>query len=110
MISTTLYGINIAAISDVASLCEEHEVDFGTVFTKWQTGYNEGYRALGKDNVCRPVLTPIPKNEDGKRVIGGHCVVPNSVILKGMGEKSLSSFVLRYSDVDNQKHVTGASH
>ena len=110
MISTTLYGINIAAISDVASLCEEHEVDFGTVFTRWQTGYNEGYRTLGKDNVCRPVLTPIPKNEDGKRIIGGHCVVPNSVILKGMGEKSLSSFVLRYSDVDNQRHVTGASH
>ena len=110
MISTTLYGINIAAISDVASLCEEHNVDFGTVFTKWQTGYNEGYKALGKPNVCRPVLTPIPKNKDGKRIIGGHCVVPNSVILKGMGEKSLSEFVLRYSDESNQKHVTNAAH
>lgn len=110
MISTTLYGINIAAISDVASLCEEHDVDFETVFTKWQTGYNEGYKALGKSNVCRPVLTPIPKNKDGKRIIGGHCVVPNSVILKGMGEKNLSEFVLRYSDESNQKHVTNAAH
>lgn len=110
MVSTTLYGVNIAAITDVARLCEEYEVDFGTVFTKWQTGYNEGYRALGKTNVCRPVLTPIPDNDEGKKVIGGHCVLPNSVILKNMGEGNLSEFVLRYADGEGLEHVTNAKH
>ena len=110
VVSTTLYGINIAAINDVSELCEKYNVRFDKVFTKWQTGYNEGYTKLGKKNVCRPVLTPIPKNEDGEKIIGGHCVLPNSVILKNMGEQNLSNFVLRYSDKKSQVHVTGAKH
>lgn len=110
MVSTTLYGINIAAITDVSLMCEKHGVSFETVFTRWQTGYNSGYSTLGKSNVCRPVLTPIPKNGNGERVIGGHCVVPNSVILKNMGEQDVSEFVLRYADSTAMKHVTNASH
>lgn len=110
MVSTTLYGINIAAITDVSRMCEKYKVDFDTVFTRWQTGYNDGYSKLGKPNVCRPVLTPIPKNEEGERVIGGHCVIPNSVILKNMGEDAVSEFVLRYSDEKSIKHVTNAKH
>ncbi len=110
MVSTTLYGINIAAITDVSRMCEKYNVDFDTVFTRWQTGYNEGYSKLGKSNVCRPVLTPIPKNEEGERVIGGHCVIPNSVILKNMGEDAVSEFVLRYADDSSLKHVTNAKH
>lgn len=110
MVSTTLYGVNIAAINDVSELCKEHDVDFDKVFTKWQTGYNEGYTKLGKPNVCRPVLYPIPEDDNGKKLIGGHCVIPNANILKDMGEKNLSSFVLRYSDETNIKHVTGAKH
>ena len=110
MVSTTLYGVNIAAINDVAEMCEKYNLDFNNVFTRWQTGYNTGYTKLGKKNVCRPVLYPIPKNEDGKKLIGGHCVVPNCVILKSMGEHSLADFVLRYSDESNQKHITGAKH
>lgn len=110
VVSTTLYGVNIAAINDVSLLCEEHNVDFDNVFTKWQRGYNEGYTKLGKSNVCRPLLTQIPKNKDGKQLIGGHCVIPNSVILKNMGHHALADFVLRYSDETNKKHITGAKH
>ena len=109
-VSTTLYGINIAAINDVFLMCEKHGVSFDTVFTKWQTGYNEGYTKLGRPNVCRPVLTPIPKNKDGKQLIGGHCVIPNSVILKNMGHHAIADYVLRYADESNLKHVTGAGH
>ena len=109
-VSTTLYGVNIAAINDVFLMCKEYDVDFEVVFTKWQQGYNEGYTALGKSNVCRPVLTPIPYNKEGKQLIGGHCVIPNSVILKNMGQHSLADFVLRYSDESNIKHVSGAKH
>ena len=110
MVSTTLYGINIAAITDVSIMCEKHGVSFDTVFTRWQSGYNTGYTTLGKANVCRPVLTPIPKNDKGDRVIGGHCVVPNSVILKNMGEKDVSEFVLRYADTRSMKHITNNGH
>ena len=109
-VSTTLYGINIAAINDVAKMCEEHNVSFYTVFTRWQTGYNEGYTKLGRPNVCRPVLTPIPKNDEGKQIIGGHCVLPNAVILKNMGHHDIADYILRYSDKAGLKHVTGAKH
>lgn len=107
VVSTTLYGINIAAVTDVFNLCKDNAVDFETVFTKWQTGYNTGYRALGKPNVCRPVLTPVPDNDEGQKVIGGHCVLPNCMILKEhMGETNLSDFVLRYSDKKSLVHTT----
>lgn len=108
--STTYYGICIAAVNDLALMCEKNGVDFDTVFTKWQIGYNEGYTKLGKKNVCRPVLKPIPKDKDGKQLIGGHCVVPNANILKKEGQGVLADFVLRYSDETNIKHVTGAKH
>lgn len=107
IVSTTLYGISIAAITDVADLCENNGVDFGVVFTKWQTGYNSGYTALGKPGVCRPVLTPVPRREDGSRVIGGHCVLPNCAILRDeLGERTLSQFVLRYSDEEGLTHAS----
>lgn len=95
--STTLYGLNISAITDLSILCEKENLDFNIVFTDWQKTYNEGYTALGRPEVCRPILTPIPKDEDGNRVIGGHCVIPNAKILRNMGEKDLSLFILRYS-------------
>jgi hypothetical protein len=110
MVSTTLYGVNIAAINDVFELCKKYNTDFNVVFTRWQEDYNKGYTKLGKSNVCRPVLTPIPPNEKGEKIIGGHCVLPNSVILKNMGEQNLSSFVLRYSDEKSQVHITCAKH
>lgn len=109
-VSTTLYGVNIAAINDVFLMCKEHGVDFETVFTKWQKGYNEGYTKLGKANVCRPILTPIPYNDEGKQLIMGHCVIPNSVILKNMGHHDIADYVLRYGDETNKKHITGAKH
>ena len=105
IISTTLYGVNIAAITDVEELCETYNLNFYNVFTRWQSGYNTGYTILGKKNVIRPILYPIPKNKDGKKLIGGHCVIPNCIILKNMGENKLSEFVLRYSDETNQKHI-----
>ena len=110
MLSTTLYAVNIAAVNDVSNMCEKYGLDFDTVYTKWQIGYNEGYTKLGKANVCRPVLTPTPKNDDGKRYLGGHCCGPNAVILKNMGEDAIADFVLRYVDDEGKKHVTGAKH
>ncbi len=107
LVSTTLYGMNIAAVTDVSQMCEDRGVDFSKVFTQWQTGYNSGYTSLGKPNVCRPVLTPVPQDAEGNRVIGGHCVIPNCVILgKEESETSLMQFVLRYSDDKSLSHET----
>lgn len=107
VVSTTLYGINIAAVTDVSNLCKDNGVDFEKVFTKWQAGYNSGYIALGKPNVCRPILTPIPENKHGQQVIGGHCVLPNCMILKQeIGETNLSEFVMRYADNTSLTHAT----
>jgi hypothetical protein len=110
IVSTTLYGINIAAINDIFLMCKKHNVDFDVVFTKWQQGYNDGYTKLGKPNVCRPILTSIPVNKDGKQLIAGHCVIPNAVILKNMGEDNIADYVLRYADDSNKQHITGAGH
>ncbi len=110
IVSTTLYGINIAAINDVFLMCKKHNVDFDIVFTKWQQDYNNGYTKLGKPNVCRPILTSIPVNKDGKQLIGGHCIIPNAVILKNIGENEIANYVLRYADDSNKKHITGAKH
>ena len=108
VVSTTLYGLNIAAAEDVARMCDEYGLDFDVVYTRWQTGYNEGYRKLGKPNVCRPVLTRIPESENGKKNVGGHCVLPNAVILKTMKPEGatgpLADYILRYSNAESRVH------
>ena len=71
---TTYYGLCIAFTSDMKKLCDEHNLDFMDVMTKFNHTYNEGYVKLGKPNVTRPVLYPTDK-------IGGHCVVPNAKLL-----------------------------
>ena len=55
-------------------LCDEYNLDFMEVMTKYNNTYNEGYTKLGKPNVVRPVLYPTDK-------IGGHCVIPNAKLL-----------------------------
>ena len=71
---TTYYGLCIAFTSDMKKLCDEHDLDFMDVMTKFNHTYNEGYVKLGKPNVTRPVLYPTDK-------IGGHCVIPNAKLL-----------------------------
>jgi hypothetical protein len=103
--STTYYGMCIAFTEDVGRMCDHYGLDFDTVYTRWQNGYNEGYEKLGKSNVRRPVLTRIP-NES--KIIGGHCVLPNAVIVKSLEPKEstvpMSEYILRYSDKESQVH------
>lgn len=74
---TTYYGWNIVFEKAVKAYCDKHGLDFDIVYTQANRGYNEGYAALGMDNVQRPVLKHYP----GK--IGGHCVIPNAELLGG---------------------------
>ena len=71
---TTYYGLCIAFTSDMKKLCDEYNLDFMEVMTKFNHTYNEGYKKLGKTNVVRPVLYPTDK-------IGGHCIIPNAKLL-----------------------------
>ena len=107
--STTLYGLMIAAVEDIGRICDAHELDFEMVYTRWQKEYNDGYKKLGKQNVCRPVLTRIPNKQ---KVIGGHCVQNNCVLLKKTGPKDvtehMAEFVLRYSNENSLGHKAKA--
>ena len=71
---TTYYGICIAFTSDMKKLCDEYDLDFAEVMTRYNETYNEGYTKLDKSNVVRPVLHPTDQ-------IGGHCVIPNAKFL-----------------------------
>jgi hypothetical protein len=71
-------------------ICDNLNVDFEEAVTKWNKDYNESYMKLGKGNVVRPVLYPPNK-------IGGHCVIPNAKILKGVTDSTAIDLLLEYS-------------
>lgn len=72
---TTYYGLAIAFEKHLHGWCAAHGVDFDSVYRHANQTYNEGYAALGRHDVQRPVLAHKP----GK--IGGHCVIPNLALL-----------------------------
>ncbi len=73
---TTQYGRLIMLEKEIHNWCEKNKVDFNAVYTQANKDYNEGYVKLGRPEVVRPYLKHIPGP------IGGHCVIPNSKILK----------------------------
>ena len=75
ILDTTYYGWNIIFAKEVKRICDKLKLNFDDVYTIANKDYNNGYIKLGKSNVVRPVLKPIP----GK--IGGHCVVQNCDLL-----------------------------
>ena len=89
ILCTTYYGVCIAWHNDVEQLCDKYDVSFEDVATKWNTTYNDGYDKLGMSNVIRPVLYP----PSGK--IGGHCVVPNTELLKTIFDSLAFDYILK---------------
>ena len=92
LVSTTLYGLSIAAITDISKTCNELNINFDDVFTTWQETYNSGVMKQGRMHAIRPVLAPTTDDK-----IGGHCVIPNARLLQNL-MPSLANFVLRYDD------------
>ena len=90
ILSTTYYGMCIAWHGYAHELCLKHGVMFNDVMTKFNETYNEGYKKLGKENVVRPVLYP-PGDK-----IGGHCVIPNTELLKTLSDSKVLDFILRF--------------
>lgn len=96
LLDTTYYGVAIAYHAYAQKLCEREDLNFEVVMTDANNTYNDGYWALGKQNVIRPMLTP---PADG--VIGGHCVVPNAKLLKEQfGDDPLLDSILRHEKKD----------
>ena len=76
LFDTLYYFWNIIFEKEVYSFCKENKLDFNVVYTQGNKTYNEGYEALERRNVIRPVLSHIAGP------VGGHCLVPNAEILK----------------------------
>ena len=89
LLDTTYYGLCIAFHNDVNKLCKQEGVNFDEVMTIYNQSYNDGYSALDKKNVIRPVLYASEK-------IGGHCVIPNVEILLKYLNSGLITEILKY--------------
>ena len=88
ILCTTYYGLCIAFHNDIAKLCNQFNVNFDEVATKWNKSYNDGYTQLNMPHVVRPVLYP-PKGK-----IGGHCVINNTKLLKSIYNSKALDYIL----------------
>lgn len=76
ILDTTYYGWNIMFAKEVKRICDERGLDFNEVYVVPNKDYNDAYEKIGIPYVARPVLYP---KEGG---IGGHCIIPNTLLLK----------------------------
>jgi len=95
LLSTSYYGVCIAFHGEMKKICDKLNVNFEKAVTDFNETYNEGYIKLGKPNVVRPVLYPPEKG------IGGHCIHPNSEILKKYFNSKFLAFILDYKPKNN---------
>ncbi len=87
ILSTTYYGWNILFEKWVHSLCQQNDLEFDNVYTKYNLNYNQGYQDI-LPHVVRPVL----KHHQGE--IGGHCVIPNAEIIQDWLKDDFTGFML----------------
>jgi hypothetical protein len=73
---TEYYRHCIEFTQRVKRYCDEHELNFSEVYRIPNNLYNQGYLKLGFPEYVHPILEPIMGE------IGGHCVVPNSKLIK----------------------------
>ena len=90
ILSTTYYGLCIAWHGEMKKICDNYNVDFKAI-NDWTETYNKGYMELGKPQFVRPNLYP-PEEK-----IGGHCVIPNAILLSKDVESIALDLVLKYS-------------
>ena len=90
LFSTTYYGLAIAWHGEMKNICDQVGVSYDEAVTHFNETYNTGYTKLGKTNVVRPVLYPPDPN------IGGHCIVPNTKILKQFSKSLAYDLIEKY--------------
>ena len=92
LIDTTQYGIQIMMNKIIHEWCEKYGVDFNIVYTLGNETYNDGYSKMFRPEVVRPYL----KYMEGK--IGGHCVLPNALLLQKYSPIQIAKMVLDYNE------------
>lgn len=90
LLCTTYYGICIAWHNEMKKLCEQYNIEFDLI-KNWNASYNKGYQQMGLEKFNRPVLDPPNNNK-----IGGHCVVPNAILLDKLIQSTLIKEVIGY--------------
>ena len=90
LFDTTYYALCIAWHGEMKKICNKEGVDFEKVVTDFNKTYNQGYKKLKMNHVIRPVLKP------PKKFIGGHCLIPNTKILKKYYQSKVFDLILRY--------------
>lgn len=73
---TEYYRVCIEFCQRVKRVCDKNGLSFHNVYTLPNMVYNQGYKDMGYPEYVRPILQPI------MGLIGGHCVIPNSKIIK----------------------------
>ncbi|MFA5174788.1 MAG: hypothetical protein WC438_06420, partial [Candidatus Pacearchaeota archaeon] len=87
LMCTSYYGLCIAWYREMERFCKKFHVNFDDAVIEFNKTYNEGYSNL-RSNVIRPILT-----SPGNKKIGGHCVVPNAIILNSQIESAFLKLI-----------------
>jgi len=90
LFDTTYYALCVAWHGEMKEICDKEKVNFEKVATDFNKTYNEGYKKLKMNHVVRPVLKPPEK------FIGGHCLIPNTKILKKYYKSKAFNLILDY--------------
>lgn len=88
LLSLVYYAWNIIFCKWMDGYAKDNKLDFGNIYTKWNEIYNNGYADL-LPNVIRPVMIP------QKGPIGGHCIIPDTVLIDDMYDNDLTKFVMK---------------
>ena len=87
LMCTSYYGLCIAWHREMERFCKKFNVRFEDAVIEFNKTYNEGYNKL-RPNVIRPILS-----SPGNKKIGGHCVIPNAIILNSQIESDFLKLI-----------------
>ncbi len=97
MVNILGYAWSIIFCKWVDQMCKAYKADFDVVYTKFTQTYNDGYKKT-RPNVLQPILKPV------KGPIGGHCVIPDTILLEQVYKSSISKFIIQ-KDKEYRKEV-----
>jgi UDP-N-acetyl-D-mannosaminuronate dehydrogenase len=96
LLDTTYFAWNVIFCKLVGRLCNELNLDYENVYTKFNETYNKGYKTT-KPYVTRPVLKYVHER-DKNGGIGGHCLMENAQILDGALHLSITKFLIEQNE------------
>lgn len=91
LLETTYYAINIAFHQEMDRICDYYGADFKQAVTR----FNQTCTMDIDHKVPRPVMFP--------GYIGGHCLIPNIMILKGNVKSEFLDAVLKSNELTKKK-------